>query len=1342
MIIRSCERLIRSKTRCLTTTTRWRVGLSFCLVLLCASSRIEAQTINVGNTTELTNAIQTINADPTHDYTINLTGNLTLNQDLPAIASSSTVTLAGNSFTIDGSNLHQPYTINSGTVALSSLNVINVPNPILINGGTLIGTTNLLPNTITDNGGLTFAQTTAGTYNGIITGTGTVEINGSGPVTFSGANTYTGGTTIDTGSQLIGTTSSLQGIFANSGLLQFNQSTTGTYGGVISGSGGVQISGGGSVTFTGQNNYTGGTTIDSLTSLTGTTDTIRGNVTDNGLLTFSQSTAGSFASNISGGGAVAITGTGPITFTGNNTYVGGTTIGTGSKLIGNTSNLHGIFSSSGTLTFNQSTAGTFLGAVTGTGNVVVTGGGTITFAGTNNYTGGTTIDAANKVIGNTSGLQGSFTNNGSILFNQSAAGMFFGSIAGAGNVEISGSGPVTFMGTNTYTGGTTVDQGSSLIGNTNNINGNFLNNGSVQFNQTSSGTYAGNMSGTGSVKISGSNRVTFTGQNSYSGGTTIDSGSTLFGGTQNLQGAFTNNGALQIDTQTPTSSSFESFAGAISGTGSVRVTGGGNLELSGTNSYTGGTTLDTGTTLLGSTTSIQGNIANSGRVIFGEDLSPTPIPLFGVYSGAMSGSGSVEVRASSVPVIFTGANTYSGGTTIDRGGMLIGSTTSLQGSILNNGYLGFAQSSAGTYAGNIFGTGGVEVGGTGAVTFSGTNSYTGGTLVDTNATLIGTTNSLNGLISNQGTLKFNQTTTGTYGSVISGTGLVEIAGTAPVTFTGKNTYNGGTKIDNGSTLIIGSTGMIVGNTAVNSGGTLMGQGTVGGLVTVNAGGTIRPGTVGSPLTITGTLQQKTGSTYSVDLTPTASDKIVVNGTGTISTGTTLKLLVDSGTYTVGKHYDILETTGGLTGAYASQVMSSIDQKVLFLQHYDAKGLQLYVNSNLSPYASTSNQLAIARIFDQTGSNATGDYANGITQLTSLSSVQLTNALNQLSGDIYGSLGTIERQTTTAELQLLSNRLAGLSGAGIPSVEVAQRRNSLRLVSSNNDPVDSDVAPGRSSDSKFNWTSWAQGYGLGGNVGSDGNAGGLNYRLGGTLFGVERWFDANTLVGVLGGYAGTSVSDRQSSANAQINAYQVGLYELRKVDSVYLSNIDAYSNSDYDVTRPLNFGTVQQTATGKSSGNQWAHYTEAGATFDLDDVRFQPFIGFQYMYLDQQGFNESGAGSFNLSTEGQTINSVRNSFGARLSRETVIRNVLVVPTLAARYQHEWGNGTQLISSSFSGVPTAQFATSGTQTGRNFGLITMGATAYLTEQFSVYGLVDTQFASKYTAVMGSGGIQYSW
>lgn len=1228
-----------------------------------------------------------------------------------------------------------------GAITFSGVNSY-VGGTSVLSGSELIGTTSSLTGAIDNAGLVNFNQSTAGTYAGAISGAGAVGISGTGPVTFSGLNAYTGGTTIDTGSTLIGTTSSLQGNFDNSGLLRFNQSTTGTYGGVISGSGGVRVSGGGTVTLTGQNTYTGGTTIDSLTTLVGTTSTIQGNVVDNGILNFNQSTAGNFAGNISGGGGVSITGTGPITFTGTNTYTGGTTIATGSTLIGNTSNLHGIVSSMGSLVFNQSTTGTFLGGVTGSGNLLITGGGTITFAGTNNHTGGTTIDTGSKVIGNANAIQGAITNNGSIQFNHPSAGTFFGSISGTGDVQVSGVGPLTFIGTNTYSGGTTVDQGSSLIGTTDNIQGDFLNNGAIQFNQTANGTYSGDMSGTGSVKVSGSNRVIFTGQNSYSGGTTIDSGATLTGGLQSLQGAFTNNGSLQIATQTATSSAYETFAGAISGTGQLQISGGGNLKLTGVNSYTGGTTLDANTTILGSTASIQGDIANSGRVIFADSLNPTPNLVAGIYSGVMSGTGSVEIQASSTPVIFTGANTYTGGTSINSGAMLVGTSTSLQGSIVNNGYLGFAQLANGTFAGNISGTGGVEVGGTGALTLSGTNTYTGGTLIDSGATLIGTTNSLNGLIANQGSLVFNQSAAGTYSRVISGTGQVEIGGTGPITFTGTNTYTGGTKIDNGSTLIVGAGGSIVGTTTVNSGGTLKGQGSVGA-VTVNAGGTINPGAAGSPLTINGNFQQATGSTYAVQLTPDASDKIVVNGTGTIANGTTLKILPGSGTFTVGKHYDIIETTGGLTGAYTTQVMSSINQKVLFMQHYDANGLELYVNSNLSPYASTTNQLAVARIFDQTGSNATGDYANGITQLTSLSSSQLTHALNQLSGDIYPSLGTIERQTTSTQMLLLSNRLANLTGAGIPSVEVAQRRGALRLVSSQgDDAITSDVAPGRRSAGKYNWTSWAQGYGLGGSVGSDGNAGGLNYQLGGTLFGIERWFDPHTMVGVLGGYAATSVRNLESDANSQINAFQVGLYELRRADSLYLSNIDAYSNSDYDVTRPLNFGNIQQTATGTSSGNQYAHYTEAGATFDFDDVRLQPFLGLQYMYLNQKGFNESGGGTFNLSNDGQTISSLRNTFGARISRETMIRNTLVIPTLAARYQHEWGDGTQLISSSFSGVPTVQFATSGAQTGRNFGLITLGATAYFTERFSVYGLVDTQFASKYSAVMGSGGLQYSW
>ena len=147
-------------------------------------------------------------------------------------------------------------------------------------------------------------------------------------------------------------------------------------------------------------------------------------------------------------------------------------------------------------------------------------------------------------------------------------------------------------------------------------------------------------------------------------------------------------------------------------------------------------------------------------------------------------------------------------------------------------------------------------------------------------------------------------------------------------------------------------------------------------------------------------------------------------------------------------------------------------------------------------------------------------------------------------------------------------------------------------------------------------------------------------------------------------------------------------------------------------------------------------------FDLDELRLQPFAGVQYMYLDQRGYNESGAGGLDLMTSSQIINSVRSSFGGRLYHETTWGGILVVPSLAARYQHEWGNGTQLITSSFSGAPTAQFVVSGNHTGRDFGLFTLGATANVTDRFSLYGTIDTQVASGYTALIGAGGLQYQW
>ena len=69
----------------------------------------------------------------------------------------------------------------------------------LVSAGTLKGNTNGLQGNIENNAQVTFALSTAGTYPGILSGSGDVVKTGDATLTFSGANTYTGSTSIEEG---------------------------------------------------------------------------------------------------------------------------------------------------------------------------------------------------------------------------------------------------------------------------------------------------------------------------------------------------------------------------------------------------------------------------------------------------------------------------------------------------------------------------------------------------------------------------------------------------------------------------------------------------------------------------------------------------------------------------------------------------------------------------------------------------------------------------------------------------------------------------------------------------------------------------------------------------------------------------------------------------------------------------------------------------------------------------------------------------------------------------------------------------------------------------------------
>jgi fibronectin-binding autotransporter adhesin len=274
---------------------------------------------------------------------------------------------------------------------------------------------------------------------------GTIAVNksGSGVLTLSGSNTYTGGTSVSAGTLALG--ASVSGTPVGTGTLTLSDGAT------------LRSSGAG-----GSN----GRTLQNAISLSG--NITLGNAVNNGTLTFdgtglahgvtltgdttlTTASAVVIADVISGGFSLTKDGGSQLTLSGANLYSGGT------------------FINGGTIRFSNSSA---LG---GTGNVTLgtSGGG----AAELDWSGGTAtisnnITVASVVTGTsflgaatgTPNYSGTITLNGNLTLASTASGMTLsGMITGVGGLTINSNATFTLSGANTYSGGTTINAGTLIV---------------------------------------------------------------------------------------------------------------------------------------------------------------------------------------------------------------------------------------------------------------------------------------------------------------------------------------------------------------------------------------------------------------------------------------------------------------------------------------------------------------------------------------------------------------------------------------------------------------------------------------------------------------------------------------------------------------------------------------------------------------------------------------------------------------------------------------------------------------------------------------------------------------
>ncbi|EBW1323063.1 fibronectin-binding autotransporter adhesin ShdA [Salmonella enterica subsp. enterica serovar Newport] len=482
-----------------------------------------------------------------------------------------------------------------GTLILS--NTANDYGDTVINGGTLsandaaaLGSGDVA---IAENAKLELSQ---GTLDNNVTGEGQIVKSGSDELIVTGDNNYSGGTTISDGTLIADHADSLgTGAVANSGVLQVGE---GELENTLSGSGSLVKTGTGELTLSGDNDYSGGTTISGGTLTADHADSLgTGAVANSGVLQVGE---GKLKNTLSGTGSLVKTGTGELTLSGDNDYSGGTTISGGTLIAANVNALGG-------------------GDVDNAGTLKLDAEGEFNLANVTTQSGATTelskgttlnVDSLTQQADSTLNIDLSKTNGESAITADSV------SLAGA--LNITGIGNVTDSWTPEAYTYTLIDSDSAITTDFNDLTVAGMNSEDVDF-----------LTIDGKVDEADSTNYDLTASLSWYADR--DNASTDAHGTFTLSdpdGSF--NVAATLTDVDDTLDPGSTWDGK-----SLTKEGAGTLILSGDNDYSGGTTINEGTLVAASTTALgTGLVDNNATLVLDADGEVSAAGGITTHSGA------------------------------------------------------------------------------------------------------------------------------------------------------------------------------------------------------------------------------------------------------------------------------------------------------------------------------------------------------------------------------------------------------------------------------------------------------------------------------------------------------------------------------------------------------------------------------------------------------------------------------------------------------------------------------------------------------------------------------------
>jgi outer membrane autotransporter protein len=609
------------------------------------------------------------------------------------------------------------------------------------------------------------------------------------------------------------------------------------------------------------------------------------------------------------------------------------------------------------------------------------------------------------------------------------------------------------------------------------------------------------------------------------------------------------------------------------------------------------------------------------------------------FSGNITGDGSLVLSEGNLTL--SGKNSYTGGTFVQLG-TLQGTTDSLQGDILNFGRLVFDQSFAGTYAGDMRGSGELDKFGTGKLSTTG-NIQVGGVIDVSGGELSveGTMGSPTVFVNDSGTLTVN-------GKMTSDTVSVNAGGAMGV---------------NGNL-----TSPLV---TINPGGELQGHGSITGFVD-DKGGEIEPGNSIGTLHIFGPLEMEP------QINGASSDQIQVSETATIQTSPVVP----------GKTYTILTTSGGLTVEEPTLAIADFPF-INFTLSEDALNGYLTTSRSAERFAelaSTPNEAAVANALDSATSSPAWQ------QVVGASTADARAAFSSLSNaSIHASAaGVLSEQShflRDAVLDRLRQDFPSSAAPGPADSVLSYAGDAPAAVAA----LPTKKAPAAAPSLGPVYAVWAQGLGSWGSLAGNSNVARTDDSIGGVISGLDVTYNRMLRLGFAGGYSRSNFNSTNIPASGSSDSYHFALYGGWQGGPWALRGGSSFSWNALNTSRQVTAVALGGAQNGSYADKTWQGFVEGARNFAFGPAALEPFANVAYVHVGG-GVSESGHAAMSGSTNFDTTYTTLGTHGSY----ALPAGLTAQATLGWRYA--FGDVTPMSTLAFQSGGAA-FALAGSPIARN-------------------------------------------